>query len=113
MKIYISGGISKLDPNEARKRFADAEEALTELGYEVYNPEKIGRMMPNLEYKQYMRHDINMLLDSDAVVILPGWETSDGATAERYLAHACRIPIYNAVEFIQLKAGIEGRSMII
>lgn len=104
MKIYISGGITGVP--DYKKRFSEAEDSLKSLGYEVFNPAKVCESMPILKYRQYMMHDLTMLLEADVVVLLPQWENSDGATAERYLALACRIPVYNFTEFVHLKTGM-------
>jgi len=39
-------------------------------------------------WSHYMRQDIRALVDCDAIVLLPGWETSRGATLELTVARA-------------------------
>ncbi|MEI6084000.1 MAG: dATP/dGTP diphosphohydrolase domain-containing protein [Verrucomicrobiota bacterium] len=42
----------------------------------------------------YMAIDLPEVCKADAVVVLPGWEKSQGANMEVYTAHQCGIPVY-------------------
>lgn len=42
----------------------------------------------------YMRHDLPAVLNSDLVVVLPGWQKSTGARLEVYVAEKCGIPVF-------------------
>ena len=81
MKIYISGQISGLPLDEVKAKFHDAEQQIIERGYEAVNPLKNG--IPDSEP---MAADIVLLLDCDAIYMLPGWEASKGATLEKNIA---------------------------
>jgi len=41
----------------------------------------------------YMKRDLPAVLNADFVAVLPGWETSQGATLEVNVARACGIPV--------------------
>lgn len=45
----------------------------------------------------YLRLDIPVLLESDGVVLLPGWRASRGASLEVWLAVDLGMPIYECV----------------
>lgn len=41
----------------------------------------------------YMRHALRMVLDADAVAVLPDWAASRGATLEVAVAHGLQLPV--------------------
>lgn len=85
MKIYISGQISGLPLDEVKAKFHDAEKRIVEHGYQAVNPLKNG--IPYTEsWEVHMAADIVLLLDCDAIYMLPGWEASKGATLEKNIA---------------------------
>lgn len=86
MKIYISGPMSGL-PELNFPAFNEAAAKLRKLGYEVINPaEKPEENNPDMAWADYMRLDIKLLMDCDAVALLPGWINSKGARIEITLA---------------------------
>jgi len=91
MKVYISGPMRGL-PEKNRPAFNTAAERWTLAGHKVFNPatlEKEGRT-----YADYMRLNIKALLKVEAVVVLRGWEDSEGASLEVAIAQCLDIPIY-------------------
>ncbi len=89
MKIYISGPITGV--KNLNKPAFDAEEArLRGLGFDVFNPQSIAPPKENLEgralWRYYMRECVRNIPDCDAIMMLPGWQVSDGATEERRIA---------------------------
>ena len=94
MKIYISGQISGLPLDEVKAKFQDAEKRIVEHGYEAVNPLKNG--IPDSEaWEVHMAADIVLLLDCDAIYMLPGWESSKGATLEKNIAERTGKKILN------------------
>lgn len=88
ISVYLSGKVSGLDLDVAKERFADAarqcETAMKEKGYdEVYvvNPLAIPTLS-DLEWADYMLMDLQLLRHCDAIMMLPGWEESQGAVVE-------------------------------
>jgi hypothetical protein len=91
--VYISGPISKRGEEKARPHFKEVQ-TLIEGGDGdrfAYNP---------MDFKErdcwedYMRDGIAALVDSDAIVMLNGWQDSRGACLERTIAFELNIPIY-------------------
>lgn len=84
-KIYISGQISGLTPEEYTANFTAAATRLTAQGYAVINPLNNG-VDPSEPWIEQMKADIRLLLDCDAIYMLANWELSNGATLEREIA---------------------------
>lgn len=85
-KIYISGQITGLELAEAERIFSEAETLLTDAGHTVINPMKILPYSPELTWKDYMKADIKVLVDCDAIYMLSNWPNSKGAKLEYDIA---------------------------
>jgi len=81
-KVYLSGPITNTP--DAPERFAKAEEFYTSRGYEVVNPLKYNHV--DTAWEVAMRKDIELLMQCQAIAMLPGWQASRGALLEHYLA---------------------------
>jgi hypothetical protein len=93
MKLYISGPMTGM-PELNFPAFHAAAKELRERGYEVCNPaEKNEEANPDMQWIDYMRLDIKMLMDCDGVAYLPGWENSRGAKIEIELALSLGLPV--------------------
>ena len=87
---YISGSISKRGVEEASKHFKKVQEFLESRGKYCYNPIEF----PERDtWEDYMRDGLASLVDSDAIVMLDGWQESRGASLERIVAFELNIPI--------------------
>jgi hypothetical protein len=86
MKVYISGPMTGY-PEFNYPAFNDAAEHLRALGHEVLSPAEVD-VLPGTTWETYLRADIILLVRSDAVAVLPGWEMSRGARLEVHIAHA-------------------------
>ena len=91
-KYYISGPITGTD--DYMERFKEAEERLKAEGYEVINPAKVNRMLPeSTSYQEYMAMSFTMLPMAARIYMLKGWQQSHGACAERNLAEGLSMEI--------------------
>ena len=97
--IYIAGPMSGM-PEYNFPAFHDAEARLVAGGYEVRNPVHTPPP-PWLDdhsddpdaWRYYMREAIRLLLEANAICLLPGWEKSRGARLELRIALALKMPV--------------------
>jgi hypothetical protein len=86
MKIYISGKITGLEYDEAFAMFEAAEVVLAKLGHEPVNPMKKVSEQEGKSWSEYMKEDIPILLECDAIYLLNNWGDSKGARLEKIVA---------------------------
>lgn len=89
MRIYISGKITG-DP-DYRLKFFGVDQQLLQKGWKTMDP---ATLPEGLTRAQYMRVDLNALMDCDAVFFLPDAMDSDGARIEWELAHYIGLTMY-------------------
>ena len=83
MTVYISGPIT--DVPDYKEKFGLIEASLKLEGYETVNPSNVN-LGENATWEEYMRHDIKLLCDCDAVLMMKRWQRSKGARVENYIA---------------------------
>jgi nucleoside 2-deoxyribosyltransferase len=87
--VYLSGPMSGL-PDNNFPTFHAAAHALRKIGYEVINPAEFTTDVNGLDsdaaWRKFMQEDIKALVDCQAIVMLPAWPESRGATLERNIA---------------------------
>ena len=88
MKIYIAGKIAG-NP-DYRAQFEAASSNLRAQGHTVLNPAHNPEGLTRLEY---MRIDLAMLSNCDAIYLLPNWQDSPGARLERQFAEYVGIEV--------------------
>lgn len=86
MKVYISGKIT--GNKNYKEQFNNAEQELLKSGVEVFNPVNVSIPVENPTYKDYMKADIQQLINCDCIFMLKNWRTSKGATLEHKIAFA-------------------------
>lgn len=59
---------------------------LRKKGYSVFNPAESFNGATDLKWTTYMEHDYEAILDSAAVVVMKGWESSTGCVMELLVA---------------------------
>lgn len=104
--IFLSGPISGLEYEEAKKCFSEAENMARSEGYtNVFNPMTDqrnvwfyneflrGHIYEEEMWVLCMKNCIAQLTQADEVWMLDGWQKSEGATIENHLARALRIDI--------------------
>lgn len=84
LRLYVSGPMTGL-PEFNFPAFHEAARHLRAVGYEVINPAEHDEE-PGLPWEHYLRKDIKLLMDCDAVATLPEWRKSRGATLEIHIA---------------------------
>lgn len=92
MKIYLSGPM-KGYPQNNYPLFNAVALLLRNGGNEVYNPAEYNVQPFNLR-KAFAEYSKFICEEADAILILPGWENSVGANAEKALAENCGIEIF-------------------
>lgn len=100
-RIYISGPITNV--KNWKKNFLLAEKKILELDktFAVVNPLKISERIEKdfakyektPDYQDYMREDIKLLADCNAICMLPGWKRSKGARLEYRIAKILNLTI--------------------
>lgn len=109
-KIYLAG------PMRGYKEFnfptfMKVSAKLRKMGYEVYNPAerdiKEDGFNPKKDkaktLKHYMYYDLPAVCASDIVVVLDGWEYSEGARLEVHVARECGISVFSVDTVLKSK----------
>jgi hypothetical protein len=96
MKVYLSGPMTGL-PDFNHPKFNAEASRLRGEGYEVLNPAENDNGSQDKTRAFYIRLDMNSVLNSDAVLVLPGWQTSAGARLEVEMARQLGLPIYKSL----------------
>jgi hypothetical protein len=76
--------------------FYAAAQAWEDAGWEVANPAEIEPTDEPDSYRFYLREDIRLLLDCDAIAMLDGYPESRGAMLEMNIAQALKIRVFDA-----------------
>lgn len=72
-------------PGHNFQAFNAAAVRLEKLGFEVANPADKG-IVEGWSWADYLRYDLKILVDCDAIFLLDGWEESEGANLEYHVA---------------------------
>jgi len=94
-RVYIAGPMTgHLDHNYPA--FHAAAQRLRDAGWDVANPAENFDGRTDLPRESYLRADVALLVDCDAIALLPGWEDSSGAKMEYLIARAFGMEILDA-----------------
>ena len=108
--IYIAGPMTGIEDYNY-PLFNQVAAELRQYGFFVLNPAEALNGDQTLDYHQYMRSAIHLVLQAWALVLLPGWENSRGARLEVLLAQKLGLPIsptQGAREPVPLVVASEG-----
>lgn len=102
--IYLSGPMTGIEDFN-RPAFDAAAEQLRAQGFDVivpgenesYDPIELATQTVSKQKREfYLSRDIELILEhSDLVVVLPGWEESEGAKLEVAVAEAVGLPVFD------------------
>ena len=73
--------------------FFQAEHQLREAGYMVANPACIEGSHEHWTWEMWMREGLKVLLQCEAVAVLPDWHRSPGASLEVEIARELNMPV--------------------
>jgi hypothetical protein len=90
-------------PNLNYPAFHTAAALLRAAGHHVENPAE-NQPPPCGSWEGYMKLAIAQLLTCDAIVMLPGWQKSEGACIEVHLAAALHMRVLYVEEFFAWEA---------
>jgi len=96
-RVYISGPITGI-VNYNREAFAEAVKAVEAKGYTAISPFDLSIVSKHKTWQDYMRDDIRAMMDADWVLLLPGYDKSNGALVEEAVAIGVGIPMVKSVE---------------
>lgn len=99
MIVYIAGPMTGL-PDCNYPAFHEAAAALRALGYTVINPAESFDGRTDLPRITYLRRAVTDVARADALAILPGWETSNGARLEVEIARQIGLPTKPVIRFL-------------
>jgi hypothetical protein len=92
MHVYISGPMRGYEDYN-HTAFHSAARDLRAQGQKVFNPAEVFNGDTSRPTKDYLQLDLRAVLDASMVVVLPGWEHSDGARLEIAVAAAIGCPV--------------------
>jgi hypothetical protein len=91
-KVFISGGISGLRPEEAKRNFERGKRMLLQNTYDYINPLE---MVPEgATDKEAMKILLPLLMDCDAILLLSDSKFSKGSHVEETVAQYCGLQIF-------------------
>ncbi|WP_310936091.1 DUF4406 domain-containing protein [Variovorax sp. UMC13] len=94
IRYYVAGPMTGLAELNFPAFHAEAAR-LRAQGFEVENPAEINPD-PTAGWQECMRADIARLVTCDAVLLLPGWRQSRGASLEAHIAKALGLVLVEA-----------------
>lgn len=113
MKVYLAGPMRGYD-NYNFPAFTDACAVLRIAGYEVFSPHERDLAEgfdptktlngQGFDLRAALLWDMEAVLSSDAVAVMPGWQDSRGARAEVALAEAAGIPWMTVADAVKRAA---------
>lgn len=116
IKVYIAGPMRGI-PHFNMPAFHEAAATLRKLNFHVFSPAEMDEIFSPTDLNNesgvgeaqpihnYIRRDLHIIVNEltpgrDGIVLLPGWDKSSGATAERAVAKWCKLNIWTIDEII-------------
>ena len=101
-RIYISGPMTGV-PEHNFPAFFAAEERLKQAGFQPLNPARNFGGQTDRPRADYIRADLELLLQCDGIAMLPGWQKSRGAKLEYMIAWELGLPVIDIATLDALK----------
>lgn len=104
MKIYIAGPMTGI-PEHNFPAFNEAATLIRALGHEIINPAEMDG--PDFDHNNpapwqaYLKRDLVLLVNCDAIYLLPGWDSSRGAGLEYQVAITLGLKAYHNIDHIE------------
>ena len=110
LTLYLAGPMSGIAEFNA-PAFDAATAAWRAVGFKVYNPVEHDRddmgvdhtlyhdgdvSATQIPYTTFLREAVKAVASCEAIAMLPGWQASNGANLELYVARALEMPAYDA-----------------
>lgn len=90
--------MSGVNPDQSQAQFKEAERYLRKRGFEPVNPWTLAQFRSFIGWGHHLIADLSVLLNSDSIYLLPGWEQSQGANIEWLFAQGMGIPEYPLIK---------------
>lgn len=99
-RVYISGRISGLPLDEAKKKFQHYEDFIRSIGLTPINPMHNG-LPDTASWMQHMHEDIDLVASAGAILFIPDWTKSDGANVEYFVARHLGLEIHTLTQTLE------------
>jgi hypothetical protein len=99
MRIYIAGRVTGLNYDDVKAKFGRAENSIRAVSYNPVNPLKYVNALASA--KDAMKICIPLLMECDAILLLPDWEFSEGAQIEAQIARYVGITLLTEDDLTQ------------
>ncbi len=96
MRLYLAGPMTGIEDYNY-PAFHEAAARWRSAGHTIVNPAESFGGDQGKPKSVYMRWDISEILGVDGLVVLPGWQSSSGASLEVAIANAIDKPVYDAM----------------
>jgi hypothetical protein len=98
LRVYVSGPMTGI-PAHNFPAFERAAGKLRAEGLDVVSPHELPHsdcgQPGSIPWATYLREDLAAMLTCDAIVLLPGWDCSRGATFELYVATQVGLSVWH------------------
>lgn len=95
MTYYLCGPIDTAGQKEKNiEAFKSAAERLREERYEILSPIEENNPESCESYQEFLKKDLEILFKCNAIILLPGWCYSNGATQEFNIAAKLGFEVY-------------------
>lgn len=100
-RCYLAGPMSGY-PDFNFPAFHAAAALLSEEGWDIVNPAENFGGAQDLHKTTYLRRAIQQVCEVDAIILLDGWQASEGARLERAVAEALELEILEYHDIINI-----------